>query len=73
VSLSGVVAIQLSTAQRTGQHGQKIDHAVVSFITQDGQVVASLDWGKFDDADLDQLSAVTGVRQDGGWFYKHSA
>jgi hypothetical protein len=49
------------------------DERQVSFITKDGQRALTVDWEKFTDDDLDQLSKVTGVRQDGGWFYKQVA
>lgn len=68
-----LAAIQQSTQQVTGRNGRKYDQQIVSFIKQDGRCLTSLLWGQFTDEDLDQLSKVTGVRQDGGWFYKHSA
>ena len=57
--------VETRTRRRT------IDDRKVSFITNEGQCALTVDWEKFTDDDLDQLSKVTGVRQDGGWFYKN--
>jgi hypothetical protein len=49
------------------------DERNLSFMTHEGKCILTLDWEKFTDDDLDQLCKVTGVRQDGGWFYKRVA
>jgi hypothetical protein len=70
--VADLASLTRATVQ-THFRGRTIDNYQVSFITQTGQCVVTLDWERFTEDDLDQLSKVTGVRQDGGWFYKRDA
>ena len=70
--VADLASLTRSTVQ-TQFRGRTTDNYHVSFITQNGQCVLTLDWDRFTEDDLDQLSKVTGVRQDGGWFYKRAA
>ena len=73
VPVANLASLRLSNFQTRAPRGRLIDHHQVSFIAQDGQCILILSWGPFTDYDLDQLSKVTGVRQDGGWFYTKAA
>ena len=70
--VADLASLKLWNVQTRAPRGRLVDHHNVSFITQDGQSVLTVDWGRFTGDDLDQLSKVTGVRQDGGWFYKRA-
>ena len=71
--VADLASLRLSAVQTRSPRGRLIDRHHVSFITQGGQCALTVDWGPYTDDDLDQLSKVTGVRQDGGWFYKRAA
>jgi hypothetical protein len=67
-----LASLTLSTVEIHSRR-RTFDERKVSFMTHEGQCILTLNWDKFTDDDLDQLSKVTGVRQDGGWFYKRVA
>jgi hypothetical protein len=73
VPAADLASLKLSTRRARSRRGRNIDQHYVSFITRDGQCAMTLNWGPFTDYDLDQLAKVTGVRQDGGWFYTRAA
>jgi hypothetical protein len=71
--VADLASLTRSTVQVRGYRRRIIDSHRVSFITQGAQCVLIVNWDRFTDDDLDQLSKVTGVRLDGGWFYKRAA
>lgn len=73
VPVADLASLTLSNVQTRSRRGRLIDQHLVSFITHDGQCILTLDWGRFKDDGLDQLSKVTSVRQDGGWFYTRAS
>jgi hypothetical protein len=70
VPVADLASLTRSTVQVRGYRRRIVDSHQVSFITHGAQCLLTVNWDRFTDDDLDQLSKVTGVRQDGGWFYK---